>query len=130
LSTKIHAMVDALGNPLRFLLTPGQVHDLAGADALLPQMTADVLIADKAFDADDRVIRLLENPPSSRPGKTEQRHVRSTRNSTRHDTWSKMSFANSNSSAPSPPATTKLQQISSPPSISPPLQSGLIDDTP
>ena len=28
LSTKIHALVDALGNPLRFFLTPGQVHDL------------------------------------------------------------------------------------------------------
>jgi hypothetical protein len=55
LSTKIHALVDALGNPLGFLLTPGQAHDLAGADALLPQMTADRLIADKAFDADQRV---------------------------------------------------------------------------
>ena len=41
LSTKIHALVDALGNPLAFLLTPGQAHDLVGADALLPQMAAD-----------------------------------------------------------------------------------------
>ena len=55
LSTKIHALVDALGNPLAFLLTPGQTHDLVGADALLPQMAADTLIADKAFDADARV---------------------------------------------------------------------------
>ena len=55
LSTKIHALVDALGNPLAFLLTPGQTHDLVGADALLPQMAADTLIADKAFDADQRV---------------------------------------------------------------------------
>jgi transposase len=55
LSTKIHALVDALGNPLAFLLTPGQAHDLVGADALLPQMTADRLIADKAFDADQRI---------------------------------------------------------------------------
>jgi hypothetical protein len=30
-STKIHALVDALGNPLAFLLTPGQAHDLVGA---------------------------------------------------------------------------------------------------
>ena len=59
MSTKIHALVDALGNPLRFLLTPGQVHDLAGADALLPQMTAGLLIADKAYDADGRVIAPL-----------------------------------------------------------------------
>jgi len=55
LSTKIHALVDALGRPLAFLLTPGQAHDLAGADALLPQMAADLLIADRAFDADARV---------------------------------------------------------------------------
>ena len=68
MTTKIHALVDALGNPLRFLLTPGQVHDLVGADALLPQMAADVLIADKAFDADDRVIRPLANRRSAPAG--------------------------------------------------------------
>ena len=59
MSTKIHAMVDALGNPLGFFLTPGQAHDLQGADALLPQMQADTLLADKAFDADARVIEPL-----------------------------------------------------------------------
>ena len=52
-------MVDALGNPLAFLLTAGQAHDLEGADALLPQMQADTLLADKAFDADLRVIEPL-----------------------------------------------------------------------
>ena len=52
-------MVDALGNPLAFFLTAGQVHDLEGADALLPQMQADMLLADKAFDADTRVIEPL-----------------------------------------------------------------------
>jgi transposase len=65
LSTKIHALVDALGNPLRFLLTPGQAHDLAGADALLPQMAAEVLIADKAYDADDRVLKPLASAGKS-----------------------------------------------------------------
>jgi len=59
LSTKIHALVDALGNPLAFLLTAGQAHDLAGADALLPHMAAGRLIADKAFDADARVLEPL-----------------------------------------------------------------------
>lgn len=59
MSTKIHALVDALGNPLAFFLTPGQAHDLVGADVLLPQMTADLLIADKAYDADHRVIEPL-----------------------------------------------------------------------
>jgi transposase len=65
LSTKIHALVDALGNPLAFLLTTGQAHDLVGADALLPQMAADQLIADKAFDADARV-----REPLARAGKS------------------------------------------------------------
>ena len=54
-------MVDALGNPLAFLLTPGQAHDLDGADVLLPQMQADTLLADRAFDADKRVIEPLLN---------------------------------------------------------------------
>jgi transposase len=35
------------------------VHDLAGADALLPHMSADLLIADRAFDADSRVLKPL-----------------------------------------------------------------------
>ena len=65
LSTKIHALVDALGNPLEFLLTAGQAHDLAGADELLPHMAASRLIADKAFDADARVLE-----PLARAGKS------------------------------------------------------------
>jgi transposase len=59
LSTKIHAMVDALGNPVGFHLTGGQAHDLVGADHLLPGMEAEALIADKAFDADKRVLEPL-----------------------------------------------------------------------
>lgn len=59
MSTKIHALVDALGNPIGFFLTGGEVHDLAGADALLPGMAAETLIADKAFDADERVLEPL-----------------------------------------------------------------------
>ena len=59
LGTKIHTMVDALGNPLGFHLTGGEVHDLVGADHLLPDMQAGVLIADKAFDADERVLEPL-----------------------------------------------------------------------
>jgi transposase len=59
LSTKIHTLVDALGNPLGFFLSGGQAHDLIGADHLLPSMQAETLIADKAFDADTRVIAPL-----------------------------------------------------------------------
>lgn len=59
MSTKIHTLVDALGNPVGFFLTGGQAHDLAGADHLIPSMQADMLIADKAFDADKRVLEPL-----------------------------------------------------------------------
>lgn len=60
MSTKIHTLVDALGNPVGFHLTGGEEHDLVGADHLLPEMQADMLIADKAFDADKRVIEPLQ----------------------------------------------------------------------
>ena len=52
-------MVDALGNPVGFLLSGGEAHDLVGADHLLPSMQAATLIADKAFDADERVLAPL-----------------------------------------------------------------------
>ena len=63
--TKIHIAVDALGNPTGFALSPGQAHDLEGADALLPDLAAAMLIADKAFDADERVLK-----PLAEAGKT------------------------------------------------------------
>jgi transposase len=59
LSSKIHALVDARGRPLALLLTAGQAHDLVAADALLPRMAANLLIADRAFDADKRVLEPL-----------------------------------------------------------------------
>lgn len=60
MSTKIHATVDALGNPTGFVLTPGQACDLDGADVLLPMLAASTVLADKGYDADERVIRPLE----------------------------------------------------------------------
>ena len=59
MSAKIHALVDALGHPTAFTLSGGQAHDLIGADQLWPGREADLLIADKAFDADERVITML-----------------------------------------------------------------------
>jgi transposase len=59
LSTKIHATVDALGNPIGLSLSPGQACDLEGADQLLPLVQADTVIADKGYDADARVLDVL-----------------------------------------------------------------------
>ena len=55
LSTKIHATCDALGNPTGFHLTVGKAHDLEGADALIENIEADEFLADKAYDADERL---------------------------------------------------------------------------
>ena len=52
LTTKIVALVDALGNLVRFLLLPGQVHDMKGVAPLIRGISFDALLADKAFDAD------------------------------------------------------------------------------
>src|SRR5438045_5754576 len=52
LTTKIHALVDALGNPVELMLTPGQAHDLACAEPLIDSADPEALLADKAYDAD------------------------------------------------------------------------------
>ncbi len=53
LTTKIHALVDANGLPLRFELTGGQVHDSQAAAKLLDDLQPDCFVlADKAYDAD------------------------------------------------------------------------------
>ncbi|MCC4594490.1 IS5 family transposase [Xanthomonas campestris pv. phormiicola] len=60
LSSKIHAVVDALGNPVAFHLTAGQASDLEGADALLPRLSVGALLADRAYDASARVIEPMQ----------------------------------------------------------------------
>jgi transposase len=46
------ALVDALGNLVRFVLLPGQRHDGVGVDPLLKDIDFAALLADKAFDSD------------------------------------------------------------------------------
>ena len=60
LSTKIHATVDAFGNPLSFHLTSAPACDLNGADERLPDWVALTVMADEAYDATERVIQPLE----------------------------------------------------------------------
>jgi hypothetical protein len=50
-SKDIHALVDALGNPVEVMLIPGQDHDLTWAEPLIEALSPGALIADKAFDA-------------------------------------------------------------------------------
>ena len=46
------ALVDALGNLVRFMLLPGQRHDTIGVAPLIQGIQFDALLADKAFDVD------------------------------------------------------------------------------
>jgi len=52
LTTKIVALVDALGNLVRFVLLPGQRHDSVGVEPLIEGIDFDALLGDKAFDTD------------------------------------------------------------------------------
>lgn len=54
-TTKIHLVCDALGNPYRFSLSEGQVHDVTVAPFLLGtiDLPGDYLIADKGYDSDE-----------------------------------------------------------------------------
>jgi len=51
LTTKIAALVDALGNLVRFVLLPGQRHDITSFDVLIAGIACLAVIGDKAFDA-------------------------------------------------------------------------------
>jgi transposase len=51
LTTKIHMLADALGRPLRFIITAGQVGDVTQAPGLLDGQSADAVLGDKAYDS-------------------------------------------------------------------------------
>ena len=44
--------VDALGNPLRVILTAGQISDITQAAALIEDQAAAFIVADKGYDSD------------------------------------------------------------------------------
>ena len=46
------ALVDALGNLVRFILLPGQRHDIVGVEPLIENITFGEFLGDKAFDTD------------------------------------------------------------------------------
>ena len=72
MSTKILALVDALGNLVSFTLLPGQRHDIVGVEALIKDREFNALLADKTFDADWLLEELNERacqaviPPTSK----------------------------------------------------------------
>jgi transposase len=59
LTTKIHAVVDALANPVALSLTPGQAADITQAEPLLEGLEPQAVIADKGYDS-DKLVETLE----------------------------------------------------------------------
>jgi len=51
-STQIHERLKGLGNPLRLIVTAGQVHDRMPTSALIAQREAGHGMADKPYEAD------------------------------------------------------------------------------
>ena len=70
-TTKIHAVCDALGNPVRFILTAGNEADCTQALFLLNGLKAEFVLADKGYDSEAIVNFIVESgakvviPPKS-----------------------------------------------------------------
>lgn len=75
----MHAAVDALGNPLKFTLTPGQRSDFTQAQCLISDFQAEAVIADKGYDSDAFVAfieaREAKAVIPSRKNRKEQREI-------------------------------------------------------
>ncbi len=122
LTTKIHALVDALGRPIRLKLTEGQAHDGRSASDMFDTIQAgNILLADRAYDSDD-----LRNKLTARGAWA---NIRPMPNRIRHPVFSSWvyrqrnalrdSSTNSNTSALSQPDMTNATTTTSHPSNSP-----------
>jgi len=77
LTTKIHALVDGLGNPTHVHLTPGNVHDVVEAPRLIEAAHGQNFIGDSCYDA-DAVIEAAEAKGMNAviPPKSNRKHPR------------------------------------------------------
>lgn len=74
-TTKIHALVDGLGNPIKFILTGGHRNDITQAAELLKEQRNTVVLADKGYDSQELVDTLesqgcIATIPSRKTAKT------------------------------------------------------------
>ena len=58
MNTKIHAVCDALGNPLHFKMTLGNLSDVGELPGLIKGLSAKALLADKGYDS-NAVVELV-----------------------------------------------------------------------
>jgi transposase len=59
-TTKIHAVVDALGNPLKFTITAGQRNDITQANSLLRNISNAYVIDDKGYNSKELRFQLFQ----------------------------------------------------------------------
>ena len=52
LTTKVHMLADAHGNPREFVITEGQVHDMKEAVTLAETSDAEAFLGDKGYDSE------------------------------------------------------------------------------
>ncbi len=125
--TKIHVVVDGLGLPRRFVITPGQASDKAAVPALLDGLEpARDTVADRGYDARAILKRIADH--GSCPHIPTQRDRREQR-SVSHDLYRQRNlverfFNSSSTSEASRPAITSSQETCSPQSPSPASASG------
>ncbi|BCH05226.1 hypothetical protein MesoLj131b_72250 (plasmid) [Mesorhizobium sp. 131-2-5] len=115
LTTKIHALVDAEGRPIRLKLTECQAHDgRSAADMLETVGPGNILLADRAYDSD-----ALRKEISRRGAWANVRAMPNKVKTFAFSAWlyvcatpSSASSTNSNTSGLSQPATTTGRQLS------------------
>ncbi|CZI82912.1 transposase [Legionella pneumophila] len=64
-TTKTHALVDGLGNPIKFILTGGHRNDITQAAELLKEQYDTIVLADKGYDSQELIDSLHNQGYSS-----------------------------------------------------------------
>ena len=123
LTSKIHALVDALGLPIGLKLTEGQAHDgRSAADMLDGLGEGDVLLGDRAYDSDAMRADLTARGAWAcvKPMPNRKRIPAFSPFLYRYRNLVERFFSKLSISAPSPPATTNAPTTTSPQSNSRP----------
>ncbi|GBQ91305.1 transposase [Gluconacetobacter johannae DSM 13595] len=60
MTTKIHTICDALGNPVELDITPGQDADINRAEPMLENIDPDAFLADRSYNADRLIDKLTK----------------------------------------------------------------------
>ena len=134
LTTKIHALVEAEGRPVRFILTEGQTHEMIPAGTLVAGLTGGYVIGDRAYDAASLREQLREQGCQvvipSNPTRPIQRRYDRVLDKLRHRIESRASSSDSNVSGGSRPATMPSPATSSGRSTSLRCYCGYFEDAP